>query len=158
MRYRNKKVNLLEEKANEEKKISREISKLANSIRSDAVRSILQVIVLDTERHAKLYKSAANLLDPSRKMTKPSELAKIQNNLEYHIQEESKNLEEIRKLADEETNPKVKAILEVIIEDEIRHHKIFQTLKEAVMRYEVIEEQDIWENLWTREAWITKQI
>jgi len=156
MSNRNGKIKLLEEKANDEKRISKEISKLANSIRSDAVRSILQVIVLDTKRHEKFYKTASSLLDPSRKMIKPSELAKIQSSLEHRVQEEVKNLEEVKKIANEEQNPKVKAILEAIIEDEMRHHKIFQTLKEVIIRGEIIEEQDIWEGLWIKGAWITE--
>jgi len=91
-------------------------------------------------------------------MIKPSELAKIQSSLEHHVQEEVKNLEEVKKIANEEQNPKVKAILEAIIEDEMRHHKIFQTLKEVIIRGEIIEEQDIWEGLWIKGAWITEQI
>ena len=68
------------------------------------------------------------------------------------------HLEDAKKIADSVTDPKVKITLNAIVDDEIRHHKLFQTLKEAVMEKETIEEEDMWNRMWDPEIWMEEEL
>ena len=153
-----KEIEVMEEMAKGEEKLSKEIDKLAGSVRSYSIKLLLEVMALDSRRHAKFYESLANILEPGRRMISSADLSRIQEKIEYHIKEEAYHLNEVKKLADSTDNPKVKMILNIIIKDEIRHHSIFQALKNEVIAKETIVEEDLWNKMYDPSIWMQEQL
>ena len=141
----------------DEEKRSKEIGNLASGIKSEAVRSILQVLEADTREHAKFYSMIASMMSPLREAISTGDQSEIKRRVDYHIQEETQHFEKLRQLTQTLDDPKVKLILNMIVEDETRHNKIFQSLKEIIESEKTIEERDVWTLLWEKGVWLGKQ-
>jgi len=114
-----KDVTFFEQMEKQEKKVAKDIIRLADGIRSSAIKSLLEVMALDSERHARLYEAVADILEPSRRMISSADMKRIQEEVERHVREESQHLEDVKKMADSAKDSKVKIILNVIVDDEI---------------------------------------
>jgi rubrerythrin len=153
-----KEIKTFEEMAKGEEKLAKEIDRLAGSVRSYGIKLLLEVMALDSRRHAKFYGTLANILEPSRRMISPADLSRIQEKIEYHIKEEAYHMNEVKKMADSTDNPKVKMILNIILKDEIRHHSIFQALKDEVIVKETLIEEDLWNRMYDPSIWKQDQL
>jgi rubrerythrin len=153
-----KEIKTFEEMAKGEEKLAKEIDKLAGSVRSYGIKLLLEVMALDSRRHAKFYGTLADILEPGRRMISPADLSRIQEKIEYHIKEEAYHMNEVKKMADSTDNPKVKMILNIILKDEIRHHSIFQALKDEVIVKETLIEEDLWNRMYDPSIWKQDQL
>jgi rubrerythrin len=153
-----KEIKTFEEMAKGEEKLAKEIDRLAGSVRSYGIKLLLEVMALDSRRHAKLYGTLADILEPGRRMISPADLSRIQEKIEYHIKEEAYHMNEVKRIADSTANPKVKMILNIILKDEIRHHSIFQALKDEVIVKETLIEEDLWNRMYDPSIWMKDQL
>lgn len=153
-----KEIKTFEEMAKGEEKLAKEIDRLAGSVRSYGIKLLLEVMALDSRRHAKLYGTLADILEPGRRMISPADLGRIQEKIEYHIKEEAYHMNEVKRIADSTDNPKVKMILNIILKDEIRHHSIFQALKDEVIVKETLIEEDLWNRMYDPSIWTQDQL
>jgi rubrerythrin len=153
-----KEIKTFEEMAKGEEKLAKEIDRLAGSVRSYGIKLLLEVMALDSRRHAKFYGTLADILEPGRRMISPADLSRIQEKIEYHIKEEAYHMNEVKKMADSTDNPKVKMILNIILKDEIRHHSIFQALKDEVIVKETLIEEDLWNRMYDPSIWKQDQL
>ncbi len=153
-----KEIKTFEEMAKGEEKLAKEIDRLAGSVRSYGIKLLLEVMALDSRRHAKLYGTLADILEPGRRMISPEDLGRIQEKIEYHIKEEAYHMNEVKRIADSTDNPKVKMILNIILKDEIRHHGIFQALKDEVIVKETLIEEDLWNRMYDPSIWMQDQL
>jgi rubrerythrin len=153
-----KEIKTFEELAKGEVKLSKELDKLAGSVRSYGIKLLLEVMALDSRRHAKFYETLADILEPGRRMISPEDFGRIQEKIEYHIKEEAYHLNEVKKMADATDNPKVKMILNIILKDEMRHHSIFKALKDEVIIKETLIEEDLWNRMYDPSIWEQDQV
>ena len=153
-----KEIKTFEGMAKGEEKLAKEIDRLAGSVRSYGIKLLLEVMALDSRRHAKFYGTLADILEPGRRMISPTDLSRIQEKIEYHIKEEAYHMNEVKKMADSTDNPKVKMILNIILKDEIRHHSIFQALKDEVIVKETLIEEDLWNRMYDPSIWKQDQL
>lgn len=141
----------------DEEKRSKEIGRLTRGIKSEALRSLLQVLEMDTLKHAKYYSMIASMMSLSREAISLGDKNKIQNEIDYHIQEEAQHLEQLKHLTETSDNPRIKLVLNMISEDEKRHHNIFLSLKDIIASEETVEEDDMWTMLWEKGVWLGRQ-
>jgi len=153
-----KEIKTFEELAKGEVKLSKELDKLAGSVRSYGIKLLLEVMALDSRRHAKFYETLADILEPRRRMISPVDFGRIHEKIEYHIKEEAYHLNEVKKMADATDNPKVKMILNIILKDEMRHHSIFKALKDEVIIKETLIEEDLWNRMYDPSIWEQDQV
>ncbi|MCX8188270.1 MAG: ferritin-like domain-containing protein [Nitrososphaeria archaeon] len=136
------------EMVKEEYELSQRLLKLAETIDSGVIKALLTTVAFDSEKHSHLYIAILDLLDKSRKMVPESDIEKIQDEIELHIKIESKMYQTVKSLLEDIDDPKIKMILQLIMEDEIRHHKIFQELKNVIMSKEALTEDVVWDMVW----------
>jgi len=141
----------------DEEKRSKEIGRLTGGIKNEAVRSLLQVLEMDTLKHAKYYSMIASMMSLSKEAISVDDQSKIQNEIDYHVREEAQHLEQLKHLTETSDNPRIKSVLNMISEDETRHHKIFLSLKDIIMSEKTVKEDDMWAMLWEKGVWLGRQ-
>jgi len=140
--------NVLNDMVGEEYDLSKKLRKLADQIDSNVIKSLIQVIAMDSEKHSNLYLTAIDLLDKTRKMVPESDVDKIQEEIDFHIKNEARHFDEVKKIMNSIDDPRIKMILSLILEDEGKHHRIFQELKNAIMSKEALTEDIVWDMVW----------
>ena len=141
----------------DEEKRSKEIGRLTGGIKNEAVRSLLQVLEMDTLKHAKYYSMIASMMSLSKEAISVDDQSKIQNEIDYHVREEAQHLEQLKHLTETSDNPRIKSVLNMINEEETRHHKIFLSLKDIIMSEKTVKEDDMWAMLWEKGVWLGRQ-
>ncbi|MEM0053658.1 MAG: ferritin-like domain-containing protein [Nitrososphaeria archaeon] len=137
-----------QEMVKEEYELSQRLLKLVESIDSGVIKALLTTVAFDSEKHSHLYLAILDLLDKSRKMVPESDIEKIQDEIDLHIKIESKMYRTVKSLLENVDDPKIKMVLQLIMDDEIRHHKIFQELKNVIMSKEALTEDVVWDMVW----------
>lgn len=137
-----------QEMVKEEYELSQRLLKLVESIDSGVIKALLTTVAFDSEKHSHLYLAILDLLDKSRKMVPESDIEKIQDEIDLHIKIESKMYKTVKSLLENADDPKIKMVLQLIMDDEIRHHKIFQELKNVIMSKEALTEDIVWDMVW----------
>jgi len=140
--------SVLNDMVGEEYDLSKKLHKLADQIDSTVIKSLLKVIALDSEKHSNLYLAAIDLLDQTRRMIPEADVDKIQEEIDFHIRNEARHFDEVKKIMDSVNDPKIMMILGMILEDEGKHHRIFQELKNAIMSKEALTEDIVWDMVW----------
>lgn len=132
----------------EEYELSQRLLKHVESIDSCVIKALLTTVAFDSEKHSHLYVVILDLLDKGRKMVPESDIEKIQDEIELHIKIENKMYQTVKSLLENVDDPKIKMILQLIMDDEIRHHKIFQELKNVIISKETLTEDAVWDMVW----------
>ena len=140
-----------------EKEYATQLEKLAKSVKHPALKALLIGIAKDSEKHHKLYESIAQILE--KPVTLGDEEYKvITEGLKKHIEMEKIMIEFIRYRIDEENDPRVKLLLTIIYEDEIRHHSILTTLREKLLEFKEYEEDKYWRELVSANPWVSETL
>ncbi|MEM3404387.1 MAG: hypothetical protein QXJ17_07630 [Nitrososphaeria archaeon] len=140
--------NILKDMVGEEYDLSKKLKELAEEINSSVIKSLLMVIALDSEKHSNLYSTVIDLLDVSRRMVPESDIERIESEVDYHIRNEARHFDEVKKIMDSTEDFRIKFLLELILEDEAKHHRIFKELKNAIMSKEALTEDIVWDMVW----------
>lgn len=113
------------------------------------VRELLGSIASDSRKHASFYKALLQFLSaPSTAMTE-EEYETLEKVVKEHVRIEAEMVEFIKKLLSEgELDNRVEYLLRYILEDELRHHALLKGLLEAVVKREVITEDQWWDLVW----------
>jgi len=122
---------LKEQKAFEDK-VAKGLTFWHESFKNPFVRLFIHRIILDTMRHSDTYQMLIDLnerafISEASRETMTAELA-------AHIKEESRMLEQAKKIGQSIKDKRFKQVLKHIIEDERKHHKILQELSEILKK------------------------
>ena len=112
-----------------------------------AVAGLMRGVSLDSRKHAGLYRAIATILRGPIGIT-DLEYDILEETLKRHIRIETKMIEEAKTLMDEEGDERIKFLLNEIYLDEIRHHMFLSNLLEAVVKKDIIFDEEIWDQLW----------
>jgi len=112
-----------------------------------AIAGLMRGVSLDSRKHAGLYRAIATILQGPIGIT-DLEYDILEEALKRHILIETKMIEEAKTLMDEEGDERVKFLLKEIYLDEIRHHRFLSNLLEAVVKKDMILDEEIWDQLW----------
>ncbi|UCC33792.1 MAG: hypothetical protein JSW53_01965 [Candidatus Bathyarchaeota archaeon] len=141
-------LNFLKEQIEVENKIVDSLKRSLVDIRNPVVQGVLKGISLDSVKHAELYSSAVRLLKEVSPALTQEHLDKQRELVEEHIHVELELIKKISKTVPTIEEDKVKLLLEAILEDEKRHHKLLKRVLEILVRGETITEEDWWDVLW----------
>jgi rubrerythrin len=113
-----------------------------------AVEAALKGISLDSMKHAMLYGSALAILTETRTPLDETQLDRQRELVERHITMEERVIARLEEMIPQVENEKVSFILEAIIADERRHHKVLLNVQKLLVRGETVTEEDWWDAVW----------
>jgi hypothetical protein len=112
-----------------------------------AIAGLMASVALDSRKHAGLYRAIAAILKGPLAIT-DVEYDRLEASLKRHIEVEEKMLAESRELLEGEEDDRAKRLLEEIYADEVRHHAFLSNLLEAVLKRDMIFDEEIWALIW----------
>jgi rubrerythrin len=128
-----------------EEEIVRSVESAVGDLKNFAVRSVLRGISYDSLKHAELYRSAGELLSEPRPALDEGQLDVQRALVERHIAMEERVIARLEEMIPGVENEKVSFILNSIIEDERRHHKVLKRVEELLVKGETVTEDDWWD-------------
>lgn len=138
----------LESMIEAEKAIVKSVEESLEELGNYAVEAALKGISLDSMKHAMLYGSALAILTESRTPLDETQLDRQRDLVERHITMEERVIARLEEMIPRVENEKVSFILETIIADERRHHKVLLNVQELLVRGETVTEEDWWDAVW----------
>ncbi len=76
---------------------------------------------------------------------------KLAKSVEKHINDEKEMIKTASRLLEKATDPRLKLILTAILDDENKHHRLLVSVKELIEKYETIDEDEFWRQIWSQE-------
>lgn len=128
-----------------EEEIVRSVESAVGDLKNFAVRSVLRGISYDSLKHAELYRSAGELLSEPRPALDEGQLDVQRALVERHIAMEERVIARLEEMIPGVESEKVSFILNSIIEDERRHHKVLKRVEELMVKGETVTEEDWWD-------------
>ena len=141
-------IDFLKEQVKIEKKIVESLNESLREIGNPSVKGVLKGISLDSVKHAEMYGAALKLLSEVSPALTQENLDKQRELVQNHIQMEAELIKEISMALPTVENEKVQLLLQAILSDEKRHHKLLREVLEVLVRGETITEEDWWDILW----------
>ena len=148
MSSKDKLITFLKEQHKIENKIVESLNDALKEIGNPVVKGVLKGISLDSVKHAEMYSAAITLLTSVSQALKQEQLEKQKKLIEKHIRMEAELIEKIIKIIPNIKNEKVNLLVNAILSDEKRHHKLLNEVLETIVRGETITEEDWWDVLW----------
>ncbi len=131
-----------------EKAIVKSVEDSIEELDNYAVEAALKGISLDSMKHAMLYGSALAILTENRTPLDETQLDRQRDLVERHITMEDRVIARLEEMIPQVENEKISFILETIIADERRHHKVLLNVQELLVRGETVTEEDWWDAVW----------
>jgi rubrerythrin len=141
-------INFFEKQIKLEHVIVDSVKNALNKIDNEVVSSALSGISLDSMKHAMMYRSAISLLSKTSVALTEEQLDIQKKVIEKHIKMEEAIIEKLEARLPFLENVKVELLVEAILLDERRHHKLLKTLLEILVRGETVTEEDWWDAIW----------
>lgn len=138
-------TSFIESMIKAENAIVKSIEDAVEDLSNYAVEAALKGISLDSLKHAMLYGSALSLLNGARSSLNEDQLDKHRDLVKRHISMEERVIAQLEKIIPQVNNEKVSFILNAIIADERRHHKVLLNVQELLVRGETVTEEDWWD-------------
>jgi hypothetical protein len=130
-----------------EEKYAVELDREYRGYGNEVVRELISSVMVDSKKHAGLYKAAAHLVSGKSLAITKEEYEELEKSLKRHIEKEKEMLDAVTVLMEEVEDERVHKILIKIYEDELMHHPFLLSFLDLVIKRETITEQDIWDML-----------
>ena len=124
--------------------LSDSVEDLSNAV----IRALLKSIAHDSQKHAGFFDAIVSVLKGGSQAIIGKEYGRLEAVLKQHIQVETKMMDEVKQLLDDEKDSRVRHLLVEIYDDEVKHHTLMGRLLDAVIRQEAIFEEDLWDIMW----------
>lgn len=141
-------IDFFEKQIKLENVIVESVKKSIDKIDNAAVSTALMGISLDSKKHAMMYNSAIALLTMTSTALNDDQLDIQKDVIEKHVKMEEAVIEQLERKLPTIENNKVKMLLEAIMVDEKRHHKLLRNLLSILVRGETVTEGDWWDAIW----------
>ncbi len=141
-------ISFFEDQIELENKIVQSVSDALDGIDNLAVKTALRGISLDSSKHAEMYRSAIALLTSSSAALNEEQLDLQRRVVERHIKMEEAVIKQLEAKVPGVENEKLELLLQAILLDERRHHKLLKTLHEILVKGETVTEGDWWDAIW----------
>ena len=128
-----------------EEEIVRSVESAVGDLKNFAVRSVLRGISYDSLKHAEMYRSACELLSEPRPALDEGQLDVQTALVARHIEMEEGVIARLEEMIPGVENEKVSFILNAIIDDERRHHRVLKRVEELLVKGETVTEDDWWD-------------
>ena len=141
-------VSVLNRMIEIEERIVESINDSLKTIENYAVESALKGISLDSMKHAEMYRSALVLMTKKRLPLNQDQFDDQRELVSRHIKIEEEMMEKLDEVMPMVDDDRVSFLLEAIMSDERRHHRVLKELHKVLVRGESIIEEDWWDAIW----------
>jgi rubrerythrin len=101
---------------------------------NEVVREPIQSVMVDSRKHADLYKAAAAIVEGRSLAITDVEYEELEKKLRLHIEKEQKMLDAAKQLLEEVEDELVQKLLTMIYEDELMHHPFLESFLETILK------------------------
>ena len=136
-----------------EERIVRMAQKSVKDTKNQLVKNLIQAIAIDSNKHVLMLNAILARVEsktPFIEETKRDELGK---DIQTHIELEAEAINTYKELIPEMEDPGSKQVIQYILEDEKRHHKLLTQLYQLVIEKETLTEEDLWDLTWKDAPW-----
>jgi len=130
-----------------EEKYALELDREYRGYGNEVVRELIQSVMVDSKKHAGLYKAAAYIVEGRSLAITDVEYEELEKRLRRHIEKEQEMLDAAKQLLEEVEDERVQKLLIMIYEDDLMHHPFLESFLETILKRETITEEDIWDML-----------
>ncbi|MBA7539321.1 hypothetical protein ES705_31600 [subsurface metagenome] len=141
-------IEFFKKQINLEKLIIETAEKSVKGVKNVLIKELILAIAIDSQKHANLLKALVALHTLPTPMIKEELSEKLAANIQKHIDLEAKAIETYKELLTITVDEKEKVIIQTILKDEIRHHKILKTIHETIVKKETLTEEALWQMMW----------
>jgi bacterioferritin (cytochrome b1) len=121
-----------------EDQTAKQLTPLYEAAKNPIIKLFIHSLILDTMRHSDTYQMIIDL-NSSAQMGKESKDIG-EGELARHVKEEAKMLKQTKEISEVVKDPKIKRLLEGILEDEKKHHRVLKDILDIVKK-----ESDEWD-------------
>jgi len=118
------------------------------STKNQLVHHLIEGIGLDSKKHALILQAIIAHLESKTPFITEEKRNELGRNISHHIELEAKAIKTYSTIIPKTTDSGIKNLLEYILEDERRHHKLLKEIYNAIIQKETLTEQDLWDLTW----------
>ncbi len=141
-------LNFINGQINFEERIVENVKRTTSSLGNTFVKELLLSIGLDSTKHAQLLKAVKSSMEGPTPFINESERDTIIKDIEDHIKLEAEAVKTYGELARGDYSDQVKVIAGLILEDEIRHHRLLKQLYKVLIEPETMSDDMVWGDMW----------
>ena len=145
-------IGMLKEQRAFEQNTADSLTASVNRTKNSIVRLFLNRLVLDSLKHADLLQALLDLNTGA--IVADIDKYRMKKELSYHILNEKEMLSRAQAIVGKVEDERMRGLLQHIVEDEQRHHKILNELLRIIETIENISDQDWWELYYDRAEWL----
>jgi len=119
-------LNKIKKQREFEEKTAKKLTVLSEAAQNQLIKALLHSIVLDTTKHAETYKMLLDLNEKAVMGKESKGLGKAE--IATHLREEALMLKQAKEISKAVKDENIKQVVENIIEDEKKHHRVLQQL------------------------------
>ena len=119
-------LNKIKKQQEFEEKTAKKLTALSEAAQNQLIKALLHSIVLDTTKHAETYKMLLDLNERAVMGKESKGLGKAE--IATHLREEALMLKQAKEISKAVKDENIKQVVENIIEDEKKHHRVLQQL------------------------------
>jgi len=119
-------LNKIKKQQEFEEKTAKKLTALSEAAQNQLIRALLHSIVLDTTKHAETYRMLLDLNERAVMGKESKGLGKAK--IATHLREEALMLKQAKEISKAVKDENIKQVVENIIEDEKKHHRVLQQL------------------------------
>ena len=143
----------LEEQIKLEEKIVRIAKKSVSDTKNQLVKNLIQAIAIDSNKHALLLNALLARIESKTPFIDEAKRDELGKDIKAHIEMEAQAIKTYSDLIPQTEDPGSKQVLQYILEDEKRHHRLLTKLYELVIEKETLTEEDLWDLTWKDAPW-----
>ena len=119
-------LNKIKKQQEFEEKTAKKLTALSEAAQNQLIKALLHSIVLDTTKHAETYRMLLDLNEKAVMGKESKGLGKAE--IATHLREEALMLKQAKEISKAVKDENIKQVVENIIEDEKKHHRVLQQL------------------------------
>ncbi|MFX1563312.1 MAG: ferritin family protein [Promethearchaeota archaeon] len=112
------------------------------------VRRLIEGIAIDSNKHALILQAIIAHLESKTPFITEEKRNELGKNIRHHIELEAQAIKTYSNLIPKSPDSGTKKLLEYILEDERRHHKLLKEIYTLIIEKETLTEQDLWDLTW----------
>jgi rubrerythrin len=136
-----------------EEKIVRTAKKSVKDTQNLLVKNLIQAISIDSNKHALLLNAIVARLESKTPFIEESKRDELGKDIKTHIELEAEAIKTYKELIPKMEDPGSKQVLNYILIDEKRHHRLLKQLYKLVIEKETLTEEDLWDLTWKDAPW-----
>jgi rubrerythrin len=136
-----------------ELKYAEELERLSQSVKHPVLSALFTAVASDSRKHSRMYAALAELAESVTPAISEEDLRTISATVERHIATEASMIGTAKELLERVEDVRAKLVLEAILRDEVDHHKLLRTIRDAIAKAEVLGEQQLWNQVWLDSPW-----